>query len=268
MGPEWLSPDEVALVLRRATELDVAIPGTDPEERLSIEAVEAAAAEVGVPAIAVRRAVAELRAGVLTSTATGGPPEPLAVVEASVVPVDEEAAMAEIGRWLSAQTFHRYRGRDGVEVWRPREDWLAAIQRRLDWSAAVRLRDVGEVVVRAVALEEGTLLRLEATLVGVAAAAPGIGAGTGAVVGTTAGMAAGMSFAGGPPSVVVVGALVGGAAALSGWSAGRSVRRGRRDRIADELAAELDRIVSGISERNALDRLRERARRSRGRSWA
>jgi hypothetical protein len=63
------------------------------------------------------------------------------------------------------------------------------------------------------------------------------------------------------------GAVAVGAGAVGGWWVGRSARRLSRHRVADELSAELDRVASGIKERNALDRLRARARARRGGPW-
>jgi hypothetical protein len=66
-----LTSDEVALVLRRAAELEALAdgPGTVRDERYDARAVEEAATEVGLSTAAVRQAVAELRVGSL-----GGPP--------------------------------------------------------------------------------------------------------------------------------------------------------------------------------------------------
>ena len=251
-------------MLRRAAELDHEPAGSSIDDRLPVEAIEAAAAEVGLPAVAVRQAVAELRAGLLTEEQRDVAGAPIVIVEAAVVPLAPEAALEVVGRWLNAQTFRRHRGRDGAEVWRVREDWVASVQRSFDWSASVRLKDVREVIVRAVTVEEGTLLRLEATLEGRVAAAPGVGAGAGAVVGSGAGMSAGMLVLGGPPSVMAASAVVAGLGAVGGWRIGRRVRRSRAERIADELSAELDRIAGGDTGPGPLDKLRARARRLHG----
>jgi hypothetical protein len=262
VGDDRLTQDELAMVLRRAAELDVTPAGSAEDDRLPIAAVEAAAAEVGLPATVVRQAVAELRAGLLRDEAAAVRVGPTAVVEAGVVPFEPERAMAEIGRWLGAQTFHCHRGRDGVEVWRVREDWVAGMQRAFDWSASVRLKGVREVVVRAVEVEGGTLLRLEATLAGAAAAAPAIGAGSGAVVASGAVTPLAVLATAADPVTVAVGIGAAGLGALGGWLAGRSVRRSRRDRIADELAAELDRLATGrTADHTALERLKQRVTR-------
>lgn len=279
MAEERLTQDELALVLRRAAELDVAPAGSAADDRLPVAAVEAAAAEVGLPATAVRQAVAELRAGVLRAGPAGAdglvevgaaPVDRAVVVEAGEVPFEPERALAEVGRWLGGQTFHRHRGRDGVEVWRVREDWVAGMQRKFDWSASVRLKGVREVVVRAVAMGDGALLRLEATLDGAYASAPTIGTVGGGTAGTVVGVGSTVALA--APGVLIggVGAATAGIGALLGWRAGRSSRRRSRDRIADELAAELDRIATGRANDGALERLKQRAMRAshRGGRWA
>jgi hypothetical protein len=264
VGEEQLTQEEVALVLRRAAELVAELPGAG-DDRLPVEAIEAAAAEVGLPPMAVRQAVAEFRAGLLTPSPTAAP-SPTSVVEAAVLPMEPTAALEAVGRWLSAQTFQRHRGRDGVEVWRVREDWVAGAVRRFDWSATVRLKDVREVVVRTVVVDGGTLVRLEASLVGVAAAAPGIGLGIAALPGSTVTMVA---VGSGTPGVAMVGVVLTGVGAAGGWWAGRSLRRNRVDRIADELAAELERLATGRGlARGPLDRFRALSRRHRGGDWA
>lgn len=254
--PDRLTSDEVALVLRRAAELD---PTTAPmpDEGLSVEAVEAAAAEVGLPASAVRQAIAELRTGVLDPEPGDRPP--LTLVEAGVVPYAPDEALAMVGRWLESQAFHRHRLREGVETWRPREDVLAKLQRGLDWMATVRLKDVREVTVRAVAVTDGTLVRVEATLSGSVVSLPGIGAGAGGVIGSGVGVVGGMVSPAGPPGVVAAGAAVAGLGAVGGWWAGRRARQSRAEHVADEVSAHLDRIGHGDDhEPRALRRLRRR----------
>jgi hypothetical protein len=259
VAEDRLSQDEVAAVLRRAAELDdeVARPGDD---RVPVAAIEAAAAEVGLAPAAVRQAVAELRAGALPIADEPAACDPHVVVEAAVVPLEPVAAAAAVGRWLSAQTFHRHRGRDGAEVWRLREDIVAGLQRKLDFSASVRLKWVRQVIVRTVAVEGGTLVRMEATLAPLPVSAPGIGAAAGAVPGTAAFALVAEVASASAAATAVVAAGGAGLGALGGWLAGRSMRQSSRARVADELAAALDRLGSGIEERNALDRLRARAR--------
>jgi hypothetical protein len=253
-----LSQDEVAMVLRRAAQLD-GETAARTEERLPVTAVESAAAEVGLAPAAVRRAVNELRAGVLAGP-VDAVADPRTVIQAAVVPLDRAGASIGMGRWLAAQTFRRHRGRDGVEVWRVREDWLAGMQRRFDWSASVRLKWVHEVVVRLVAVEGGTLVHLEASLVPPAGQSPAIGAATGAVTGAASGVAI-VAASGGGAVLMAAGAVATGVGAASGWWAGRAVRRSSCDRVADELAAALDRLAAGGDQRWAIGRLRDRTRR-------
>ncbi len=68
--------------------------------------------------------------------------------------------------------------------------------------------------------------------------------------------------------VMAAGATVTGVGAAGGWIAGRAMRRRSRDKLADELAAELDRIAAGLSSvRSPLDRLRARAAARRPGHW-
>jgi len=260
MAEDRLSQDEVAMVLRRAAQLDgeTAMPA---DETLPVAAIEAAAAEVGLAPAAVRQAVAELRSGLLADPAAPAPSGTTAIVEAAVVPLERTEALAAVGRWLGAQTFVRHRGRDGVEVWRLREDWFAGAQRAFDWSASVRLKLVRQVVVRAVTVDGGTLVRLEAELRHPVSAAPAFAALGGGAAGGATGVGTSLALGTGAPTVMAVGSAVAGFGMVSGWLAGRALRRDRRARVADELAAALDRLGSGTEDRNALERLRDRARR-------
>ena len=259
--PDRLGPDEVALVLRRAAELDLAA-GQGTDEGMPVAALEAAAAEVGLPASAVRQAVAELRAGALSADPAALPPG--LVVEAGVVPHPPQVAMALVGRWLHAQAFERHRVRDGAETWRQREDVFAKVQRSVDWIGHVRLQDVREVTVRAVAVQEGTLVRFEATLEGSVVARPGIGAGVGAVAGSGAGMLTAAALSAATPGVVALSATVAGAGAVGGWSAGKRLRDKHVAAVRDELSAHLDRVGHGDTANPGLfERLRWRGRAHR-----
>lgn len=260
--PDRLSTDEVALVLRRAAELDVTTrPGA--EEGLTTAAVESAAVEAGLPMAAVRQAVAELRSGLLVD---GGPARSRAttLVEAGVVPYPPDEALAMVGRWLQAQTFTRHRRSPGTQTWRLRDDVLAKLQRAFDWSATLRLKDVHQVTVRAVQLEDGTLVRVEAELTGGVAAAPGIGAGAGAVTGSCLGALGSVVASAGTPTLLAVGAATAGTGAVGGWWAGRRIRRRRSDHVADELSAHLERVSQRDADAPGLvERFRSRPRHHR-----
>jgi hypothetical protein len=254
--PDRLGPDEVALVLRRAAELDLA-SGQPADEGLPVEALEAAASEVGLPADAVRRAVAELRAGLLTEAPAASPRGIL--VEAGVVPYEPDEAIAMVGRWLESQSFARHRVRDSAHTWRPRDDLFAKIHRSFDWMAPMRLKDVQEVTVRAVAVSDGTLVRIEATLEHGVVAAPGIGAGVGGVAGSTTGLLGGMASSVSNGGVLALVATMAGAGATGGWWLGVRHRRARAEQVSDELSAHLDRVGYGeVTTPGVLDRFRRR----------
>jgi hypothetical protein len=254
--PDRLGPDEIALVLRRAAELDVA-SGQPDDEGLPVEAIEAAAAEVGLPPAAVRQAVAELRAGLLAEPAER--PARGTLVEAGVVPFAPDEAIAMVGRWLESQSFTRHRVRGGAHVWRPRDDLFAKLHRSFDWVAPMRLKDVREVTVRAVEVSGGTLVRVEATLDDGVVAAPGIGAGLGGVAGSTTGVVGGLLASASTPAIVATGATLAGVGAVGGWWVGVRHRRARAEQVADELSAHLDRVGHGeAATPGVLDRWRRR----------
>ncbi|MGH9137095.1 MAG: hypothetical protein ACRD0G_08605, partial [Acidimicrobiales bacterium] len=153
--PEELTQRELALVLRRAAQLEAA--ATTPElqtERLPVAAVEAAAAEAGLEPAAVRRAIAELRAGLLDEVESR-PPSPDRLVVSRLVPGDQGAVSATIRRFLSGQLMHPVRDRGGVQVWRRRDDFLAGVRRLTDWGGSLKLEGLREVVVRTVPVESG-----------------------------------------------------------------------------------------------------------------
>jgi len=261
---ERLTDDEVARVLRRAAELDVTTT-LAPAEGLPVAAVEAAAAEVGLSAAAVRLAVAELRAGALDTSAEGAV-GPAVIVCARVVPGACADCLDAVGRYLSGQALVRARDRGLEQVWRPREDWFARVQRRFDWAAAIRLRSVEEVIVRTVEVEGGTLVRVVVRLEGQVASAPGIGGAAGATVGAAALGITGAVL--GDPALLLGagGAVVGGAGAgMAGWQVGRRVRANQRHRIAEAVDGALDELERGRlpAGTTPLDRLASRARRLR-----
>jgi hypothetical protein len=264
MADDRLREDEVARVLRRAAELEAASGPAAGDEGLPVAAVEAAAAEVGLSPAAVRQAVAELRTGALDGPVED--PGPALVVCARVVPGSCEACLDAVDTYLSRQALVRARDRGLEQVWRPREDIVARMQRRLDFAAAIRLRAVDEVVVRAMAVEGGTLVRVVARLDPQVARAPGIAGGAGAAVGAVGGGVLGAAL--GEPALVLAGIpVVGAGAGALGWGVGRRVRAGQREKVAESIEGLLDELELGrplASGRGSLDRLAARARRLRG----
>lgn len=125
-----LDPDQVDRIVRRAIDLDASRSG-QPADGVSVDALAAAAADVGVDPAAVREAAALERLGpepvVRRLDAVGGPVA--VVVEATL---DRSAAdtLAALDDWLTRGHHLRrdYDG-DGDHVWRKRPDLAASVQR-------------------------------------------------------------------------------------------------------------------------------------------
>lgn len=117
-------------MLRRAVELGD-LPG-DADDYFEIEVLLAAAGDLGVPASAVQRAVAEEQAGLLLDDArtVDRLVGPAAVSSARVVPAPLADVMALADEWLRrAWTFRRVRATETVAEYRRRTDAVAAMQR-------------------------------------------------------------------------------------------------------------------------------------------
>src|SRR5690606_10059769 len=98
-----LTPDEVALVLRRAAEIEAASDGTVDDEGLDAAAVEEAAREAGLSPLAVRQAVAELQVGALPvapATRNGGLTASRFVSEQRLVDSAPEIVHAKVDRFM------------------------------------------------------------------------------------------------------------------------------------------------------------------------
>jgi hypothetical protein len=145
---ESLSQDQVAVVLRRAAELDRELgsafqPGLDPA------AVEQAALEAGLSRPAVRRALAELQAGLLDAPEARhrgllGPPT-LSVTRTLPGPADE--VERHLHRFLSDELFELRRHRGTRTTWVRRKGLEATARRAIDRAIQRRfvLRDVNHV---------------------------------------------------------------------------------------------------------------------------
>jgi hypothetical protein len=208
---------------------------------------------VGLSPSAVRQAVAELRTGALEDD--GSP-----VVCARVVPTSCTMAIDAVGRWLQGQAMVRARDRGTEQVWRPREDWFAGVQRKLDFAAAIRLKAVDEVVLRGVEVDGGTLVRVSARLQGSVAKAPHLGAG---VAGTTVGAATAVLGAADPLFLVAAPAAA-AVAGTAGWRWGRRSLAKHRHKVEDAIDGLLDELELGRQPGGTpLERLASRARRLR-----
>lgn len=250
-----LSGDEIARVLRRASELageDRAEP-----EGLPASAVVAAAAEVGIPAAAVHRAIALERLGPAAAAQRGdrlvGPRT--VVVEARLaMPVAE--AMARLDDWLTAGHHLRrtsWSGRDAE--WSRRTGIVAAGSRAA--RSALGEGQLSEVrTIRASAREDGagTLVRVHLDRSNVRAGFVG----GGAAVATT-GTATGVVLA-----IVVFPAfvLIAPAAVASGVGVARA-GRSQSDGLAREAQGLLDAVAGRVTPTTLSDELRRRVGRRR-----
>lgn len=238
-----LTSDEVALVLRRAVEIEAAssrVP--DTTATYDTAAVEAAADEVGVSPAAVRQAVAELQVGALS-------PEPARprrraapthlVIEQRFVSTTPWTALTVAERLLRAQLFELRRRTDERAVFRPRTDLLAVVRRKVRWGGELRFEGVSAMTVVATAIERDTLVRVEAELATtrshVVTGAAGAGVGVALATGLGGALLA--------EPLLLVSALPAGTVVAAGGMrvAGRRWQQ-QRDDIAESLADLVDRF--------------------------
>nr|MDQ3990054.1 hypothetical protein [Actinomycetota bacterium] len=223
MDGDRLDDEQIALVIRRATELDgQSLAG---QAGLDLVLLEEAAVEAGLSRESVRRAVAELRAGAL-SIDSGPPPKraglgPTSLTVARCVPGPFTAVDDIMRRFLAKEQFHLRRDFGTSSSWSRRQDVGARVRVQYDKSIHRRLllRDA-EHVDLAVVEEPGdrgmVMVKLAVDVKPLRRAhrvAVGQGAGGGAAV-----AAVGLVLLGMPEAVVVV-----PAAAASGVALGHRV---------------------------------------------
>lgn len=260
-GDASLTEAEVALVLRRASELNAA-EGLGPgrgHDLVPLATVEAAAGEVGLEPADVRRAVAELRAGLLdaggsTARPAGGP----VVTATRIVPGAPAAIGDAIRRYLSRQTFAVVRDQGSVQRWRRRDDTVASVLRAVQLRGGVRLDAAREVTVQVVPAEGGSLVRLDADLgrrVQVAPPATGGAVGVASAAGSTA---AALAV---DPLVLAVGVPVSVALGYGSFWVTRAFVRRDQLRVRDALDGFLDDLErGGGAPRSVVDDVRDRIR--------
>ncbi|MGI8758614.1 MAG: hypothetical protein ACR2K0_04840, partial [Acidimicrobiales bacterium] len=156
MEAQRLSEEQIALVLRRAAELD----GADDDDpgRLEAFAVEAAAVEAGLSRESVCLALAELRVGALERTGPSGRRSLLgsaSLVVRRVVPGPLAAVERELRAYLAAQLFEQRRHFGDRTVWARREGLMPSLRRSLDLNHRLTLNGVRQLEV-APADEPGT----------------------------------------------------------------------------------------------------------------
>ena len=238
-----LSEEEVALVLRRAGELQSQRQHGRGTE-LDVAAVVEVGREVGLDAELVRRAAQEVRSGLLPLPQSGARrwlgPDTLTL--ARRVPGGVDAASQRVGDFLHAQWFEPARTpRLGLGVWRPRKGLLADLRRSVDLDGRLGLRGVRQVKVSVTQDDEDeVLVRLDADLrdyrlglLGGLVATPAVvGAGLGVVV---------TALTQDPEWLLALGGG-GGVTAGAGYVGARQAQRARRESVAEVLAGFLDAL--------------------------
>lgn len=244
--PERLNEADVALVLRRAAELDGAEHRPDASG-IEVAALEEAAREVGISEGAVRRAVTELRADVLP-VATSGRVErhgPATVRAERLVTFPSGSVRDRLGKALRKETFRLRRTDPERATWERRSDTMAEIRRGLDLSGRLKLGDARLVTVTAVAVPDGsgTLVCLEAdirrtrngvltTSTGVPAVLAATGAGALALI---------------DPLFLLSAPPLTAGAGYAGLRAGAGAARRRAERTTDALHRLLDHLGQPLS---------------------
>nr|MDQ3642948.1 hypothetical protein [Actinomycetota bacterium] len=141
MDGDRLDEEQIALVIRRATELDgQSLAG---QAGLDLVLLEEAAVEAGLSRESVRRAVAELRAGAL-SIDRGPPPKrtglgPTSLTVARCVPGPFPAVDDIMRRFLAKEQFHLRRDFGSSSSWSRRQDVGARVRVQYDKSIHRRL---------------------------------------------------------------------------------------------------------------------------------
>ena len=241
MDGDRVDEDQIALVIRRASELDGQWPGGQPG--LDLVLLEEAAVEAGLSRGSVRRAVAELRAGAL-----GPAPAPSSVVTVSrCVPGPAGAVDAILRRFLHDEQFQPRRDFGTRSTWARRQDVSARVRVTLDKRMRRRmvLREAEHVEI-AVAEEPGdngmVMVNIAVDVRPLRRAHRlAIGRGLGLVAGAGA---VGMVLAGMPEALAVL-----SAATASGAGVGHLVGSARYRATVDDLRTGLEGFLDGVERR-------------------
>jgi DNA-binding transcriptional ArsR family regulator len=245
-----LTEEEVALVLRRAAELDH--PPLPAGAALDDATLEEAAVDAGLSRAAVRQALAELRAGLLAPAHPDpgrGLLRPPVLAVRRALPGRRQEVAARLHQFLERELFELLRDRGERTTWAASGSLRARVQRRVDQHVQRRLilRDVSRVDVtvvddpgsggdRALALLEVDVRpwrRGEAALLG-----------GGAAAGLT--VAAGGLVLLGPDIPASMAAVAsGGGLVAAGHTLGVRYYRANVGAIATSLEGVLDRIERG-----------------------
>ena len=255
---ERLNQDQIAIVLRRAAELDRDI-GTPGSGGLDEAAVEQAAVEAGLSLPAVRRALAEYRAGLLPEERAGegsvrrkarGLLGPATLVVTRTVPGPAQAVERHLHRFLHDELFELRRDHGSRTTWIRRRSLEATARRAIDRAVQRRLilREVNNIDV--CVFDDGepwVVVRLDVDVLA-ARHAQGKVSGTAAVAGggLTVGTAA---VAINDPIFLLAVSAGAGLVGIGHWAGGR-LYRNRVSEIESGLNGVLDRLERGEQSRS------------------
>ncbi len=242
--PPGLTADELAAVVRRASQLDAVGPDIHPD--LDVDDAREVLREAGVSPASAEQALAEWRAGQLGVVAP--PPitaparlSPVVVVERTV-PLEPAELRQTLDRMLRRQWFTGGRSfGPATAEWLPRSGMFADMRRRFDVRGTLLLHEVGRLRLDVQPGRSGTsLVRLTADLGNLRSRL------VGSMVGLPAAAGATVSLVGIPtsaPELIASGLPIGLVVAGGGYlGASRTLER-RRAAIEENLHILLDRAA-------------------------
>jgi hypothetical protein len=251
-----LDEDQIALVIRRATELDGQTHAG--QAGLDLVLLEQAAVEAGLSRESVRRAVAELRAGTLSVDAGRDDGArrprtrlgPSSVTVARCVPGPAADVDGILRRFLAKELFDLRRDLGTHSTWTRRQDVGARVRISYDRSMhrRLRLRDAEQVEI-AVVEEPGSDDRLVVVKMTVGVRplrrVHRVALGKGVVVGGGAAIA-GLALLTTPEALVAVPVV-----AASGLAAGHAIGTSRYRSLVDDVRTALEGFLDGVERRPA-----------------
>jgi hypothetical protein len=247
-----LDEDQIALVIRRASELDGQVLAG--QAGLDLVLLEQAAVEAGLSRQSVRRAVAELRAGTLAldpgpSRARRRPSiGPPALTVQRCVPGPASAVDRILRTFLQQELFHLRRDLGAHSSWTRRQDVGARVRTSYDKSIhrRLRLRDAEQVeiaVVEEPGSDGGRVLVKMTVDIRPLRRVHRVAVGKGAALGAVAALG-GLALLGAPEALVVGPAVV-----ASGVAAGHAVGSSRYRAQADETLTAVEGFLDGVERR-------------------
>lgn len=235
-----MTPDEAAVVLRRAAEIQTASQLRE-DDVLDESALVRLGSELGLSEDVVRTALEERHAGPETPvrrTVLGLDAEVLVQRHISL-PVD--GALAGTGRWLGGQCLQRQRIEPGRSTWQPRRGLAADLQRGLDWNGRLELKGVTAVEVRAAPDGAGSRVSVALSLSGSRTEAlVGFVALPGGAIG---GVSVLFALLGAPEALL--GLPAAGVVSGAGWFGARATVQARRRKVVDAVERVLDELTHG-----------------------